>query len=66
MCRRFFCKVMLTVAIFWGLLVLPAGLALAANENASGLERIPVLIGFHQVPGAAEQALVRSHGGQIK
>jgi len=42
------------------------GLAIAASENAAGLNRVPVLIGFKQVPGPAEQALVRSHGGEIK
>jgi len=43
-----------------------AGLGIAADENAPGLNRVPVLIGFKQVPGPAEQALVRSHGGEIK
>jgi subtilisin len=37
-----------------------------ANDNAGGPERVPVLIGFRQVPGPSEQALVRSHGGKIK
>ncbi|TKJ36270.1 MAG: hypothetical protein CEE38_12710 [Planctomycetes bacterium B3_Pla] len=43
-----------------------AGLAGAANDNAGGPERVPVLIGFRQAPGPSEQALVRAHGGVIK
>jgi subtilisin len=52
-----------------GLLVVclvSAGLAGAANDNAGGPERIPVLIGFRQTPGPSDQALVRAHGGVIK
>ena len=41
-------------------------LAIPANDNAGGPERVPVLIGFTQTPGPSEQALVRSHGGSIK
>jgi subtilisin len=37
-----------------------------ASDKAAGLERVPVLIGFTQVPGPSEQALVRSKGGLIK
>ncbi|MHC4326610.1 MAG: S8 family serine peptidase, partial [Planctomycetota bacterium] len=43
-----------------------AGLAGAANDNAGGPERVPVLIGFRQTPGPSDQALVRAHGGVIK
>ena len=43
-----------------------AGLVGAANDNAGGPERVPVLIGFQQTPGPSEQALVRAHGGVIK
>jgi len=43
-----------------------AGPAGAANDNAGGPERVPVLIGFRQTPGLSEQALVRAHGGVIK
>lgn len=43
-----------------------ASMADAAGGNGSGHDRVPVLIGFKQVPGPAEQALVRSHGGEIK
>ncbi len=42
------------------------GVAVAANQDAPGLNRVPVFVGFRQVPGPAEQALVRSHGGEIK
>jgi len=42
------------------------GLAIAANGNGAGLERVPVFIGFRQTPGPSEQALVRAHGGAIK
>ena len=41
-------------------------LAIPANDKAAGLERVPVLIGFTQVPGPSEQAMVRGGGGVIK
>jgi len=43
-----------------------AVLAIPANDNAGGPQRVPVLIGFRQVPGPSEQALVRGHGAVIK
>lgn len=46
--------------------VLVVLLALAIPVSAQQPGRINVLIGFAQKPGAAEQALVRAHGGRIK
>ena len=60
-------KIWITVLV--GLLVfsvLSAVLAIPANDNAGGPQRVRVLIGFRQVPGPSEQALVRGHGGVIK
>jgi subtilisin len=65
-------KVMRTkifAAVLVGVLVIScvsAALAIPANDNAAGLERVPVLIGFSRVPGPSEQALVRGRGGVIK
>jgi len=62
-------KTKILTSILVGILVISfisAGLAIAANGNGAGLVRVPVLIGFKQVPGPSEQALVRSHGGAIK
>jgi subtilisin len=46
--------------------ILSVGLAIGANGNGAGLNRVPVLIGFKHVPGPSEQALVHSNGGVIK
>lgn len=62
-------KTKILISILVGLLVIPfvsAVLAIPANDNAGGPERVPVLIGFSQTPGRSEQALVRGHGGVIK
>jgi subtilisin family serine protease len=62
-------KAKILTSILVGILVISfisVGFVVAANGNGAGLERVPVLIGFHQVPGPSEQALVRSHGGAIK
>ena len=62
-------KTKILTSILVGILVISfisVGFAIAANGNGAGLERVPVLIGFKQVPGPSEQALVRSHGGAIK
>jgi subtilisin len=37
-----------------------------SNNGSAVSDKIPVLIRFRQTPGPSEQALVRSHGGQIK
>ena len=37
-----------------------------ANNNYAASEKVPVLIGFRHTPGPSEQAVVRSHGGEIK
>ncbi len=36
------------------------------HAQPAPIERVPVLIGFQQMPGAAEQALVRALGGEIR
>lgn len=62
-------KTKILISILIGMLVIPfvsAVLAIPANDNASGVERVPVLIGFTQTPGPSEQALVRGQGGMIK
>jgi len=62
-------KAKILTSILVGILVISfisAGLAIAANGNGAGLERVPVFIGFRQTPGPSEQALVRAHGGAIK
>jgi len=62
-------KTKILISILVGMLVIPfvsAVLAIPANDNAVGVERVPVLIGFRQVPGPSEQALVRGRGGVIK
>jgi len=62
-------KTKILTSILVGILVISfisVGIAVAANGNGAGLVRVPVLIGFKQVPGPSEQALVRSHGGAIK
>ncbi len=62
-------KTKILISILVGMLVISfvsAVLAIPANDNAVGLERVPVLIGFTQVPGPSEQALVRGRGGVIK
>jgi subtilisin len=67
--RRFAMRVRIPKSILVGLLaicVLSVGLAIAATGNGAGLDRVPVLIGFKQVPGPSERALVRSNGGVIK
>jgi len=59
----------ISMTVLAGLLVISsvsAALATPAENNAPGLERVPVLISFRQTPGPSEQALVRSHGGTIK
>jgi len=59
----------ISMTVLAGLLVISsvsAALATPAENNAPGLDRVPVLIGFRQTPGPSEQALVRSHGGTIK
>jgi len=62
-------KTKILISILVGMLVISfvsAVLAIPANDNAVGVERVPVFIGFRQTPGPSEQALVRSHGGAIK
>ncbi|MCK4657295.1 MAG: S8 family serine peptidase, partial [candidate division Zixibacteria bacterium] len=59
----------ISMTVLAGLLVISsvsATLATPAENNAQGLDRVPVLIGFRQTPGPSEQALVRRHGGTIK
>ena len=53
-----------TARIF--LVSLVALIALALPAAAQQPVRVDVLIGFARLPGAAEEALVRMHGGQIK
>ncbi|MBC8468184.1 MAG: S8 family peptidase [Planctomycetes bacterium] len=62
-------KTKILISILVGIFVIPfvsSVLAIPANDNAGGPERVPVFIGFRQTPGPSEQALVRSHGGAIK
>jgi len=62
-------KTKILTSILVGVLVtcfVSTELAIAANGNGAGLERVPVFIGFRQTPGPSEQALVRAHGGAIK
>ncbi|MHC4323655.1 MAG: S8 family serine peptidase [Planctomycetota bacterium] len=57
------------MTILAGMLVLSfvsTALAIPADNNPGGPERVRVLIGFRNVPGPSEQALVRSHGGTVK
>lgn len=53
-----------------GAVILAAGLVIAGGTrpdvSAQTPQRTAVLIGFHQVPGPADEALVRGLGGQIK
>jgi subtilisin len=57
---------MIILAGMFVLSFVSAALAVPADNNAGGPERISVLISFRNVPGSSEQALVRSHGGAIK
>lgn len=60
-------KTMITIlAGMFVLSFMSPAFAVPANNNAGGPERIRVLIGFQNIPGPAEQALVRAHGGVIK
>lgn len=77
MLKPFFCKCKASglnvVALFLiGLFILSALPVSAAKVNSvrntisNGVNRVDLLIGFHDVPGQAEQALVKSFGGTIE
>lgn len=58
--RRRSLVILVALGVLLTLLVAPVG----GQPAATG--RVDVLIGFRQLPGAAEQALIRQHGGIVK
>ena len=58
-------EILTTMVVVVALLVGAVGVGPLASETANASQKVDVLIGFNQTPGASEQALVRAFGGEI-